>query len=126
MTPKRKTQLELTDALITKLFKGHTSFSEACKQLGLTRQRGYRLFDKWKQTEEARAVDYEWWSLYEKVKADNPEKALECLTRIKHKMIVEKAEIKQEIKEIKLEWNIDSATANQVHTTPETIRVPPE
>lgn len=106
VTPRQQTQQELTDQLIKLVFQGRLNFSEIAKEIGIGRRRAYRLWNKWKQTEEAQMVDWEWWELYKKVKVVNPEKALECLTRIKHKMIVERAEVKQEIREISLKWDM--------------------
>ena len=120
ITPKRKTQIELTDQLIDLLFHGHKTFSQASKELGLTRPRAYRLWNKWKQSTEAQLVDTEWWDLYLKVKQENPEKALECLTRLKYRMITEKHELQATIKAIKLEWKLEPNLANPVHTSPET------
>lgn len=107
-TPRRLSNQQLTDKLIETLFTGKYTFTKAAELTGLKRNRAYRLFRKWKDTEEAHRVDSEWWSLYLQVRKKNPEKALECLTRIKHKLIVEKAEVKQEIREIKLEWNCET------------------
>lgn len=119
-TPKSMTKQDLTDQLIDKLFHGHKTFSQSCKELGLTRNRGYRLWNKWKESEEAQLVDTEWWDLYLTVKQTNPEKALECLTRLKYKMITEKKEVQATIKEIRLEWQIDepSKTSDKVYSSP--------
>lgn len=119
-TPKSLTKQELTDNLIELLFKGHKTFSEACKELGLTRNRGYRLWNAWKESEEARQIDCEWWDLYLTVKQENPDKALECLTRLKYRMITEKKELKATVKEIRLEWQLESNPSNQVQAPPET------
>ena len=134
VTPKRKTQLELTDQLIEALFQGHKTFSQACKDLGLSRPRAYRLWNKWKENQEAQLIDTEWWDLYLTVKQENPDKALECLTRLKYRMITQKAEIKQDItaKQIKIVrmWQPnDPATSTarsnpQIHTVSEASPVP--
>ena len=98
VTPKRKTTQQLTDQLLTLLFKGHITFTEAANQIGITRQRAYRLWNRWKQTEEAQQIDNEWWNLYLTVKDQNPEKALECLTRLKYRLTTEKVEVKENVK----------------------------
>ena len=123
VTPKCQTKQELTDQLVEKLFKGHKTFSQACKELNISRPRGYRLWEAWKQSDEAQLVDCEWWDLYLTVKQDNPEKALECLTRLKYRMTTEKREINKTVKAIKLSWDLDSTAASEISTTPETIRV---
>jgi transposase len=96
------------------------NFSDIAKELGISRKTAYRYWQKWKQTEEAQMVDWEWWELYKKVKVVNPEKALECLTRIKHKMIVERAEVKQEIREISLKWDMpyEPNSSSEVQAAP--------
>jgi hypothetical protein len=123
-TPKRLTNQQLTDQLIEILFTGHSTFSQAATQLGIKRNRAYRLWNRWKDTEEAKQIDLHWWALYLRLKDENPEKALECLTRLKYRMTTEKHELKAELKEIKLEWKLDSNPANPVHTPPEATGVP--
>ncbi len=124
-TPRRQSRQETTDNLIKLVFQGRMNFSDIAKELGISRKTAYRYWNRWKQSEEAQTVDWEWWNLYFKVREVNPEKALECLTRIKHKMIVEKQEIKQDIREIRLEWKLESSkTNNQIHATPEPMDIP--
>lgn len=113
-TPKSIKKHELTDQLLTKLFQGHKTFTQACQDLHLTRNRGYKLWNDWKQTSEAQLVDTEWWELYLRMKTENPEKALECLTRIKHRMTTEKREIQKTIKEIRLNWDVHTNLNNTV------------
>lgn len=92
-TPRHKKNQQLTDELIQTLFTGNYSFSQAAEKVGLKRNRAYRLWNRWKQTEEAQNIDMEWWALYLQLKDKNPEKALECLTRLKYRMTTEKSEV---------------------------------
>ena len=119
-TPRRHSRQEITDELLKLVFQGRMNFSDIAKELGISRKTAYRYWQKWKQTEEAQMVDWEWWELYKKVKVVNPEKALECLTRIKHKMIVERAEVKQEIREISLKWDMpyEPNSSSEVQAAP--------
>ena len=119
VTPCRITKQERIDQLIDHLFNGHLSFAKAAAKVGVTRRQAYRYFNEWKQSHEAQQIDSEWWSLYLRLRDENPEKALECLTRLKYRMITEKHEIKATVKEIKLEWQLESNTTNPVQTTPE-------
>lgn len=120
VTPKRKTVQEKTDQLIEHLFHGHKTFTQAAKEIGVSRKTAWTYFTKWKESSEAQLVDTEWWALYLRLKDENPEKALECLTRLKYRMTTEHREVKAEIKQIKLEWKLDSNAANPVQPTPET------
>jgi len=97
LTPKQQNQQNLTDQMLNLITQGRTNFTNICQQLGISRPTGYKYWQDWKQTEEASLIDWEWWSLYEEVRKKNPEKALECLTRLKHKMITEKLEVKEEV-----------------------------
>lgn len=123
-TPRRQTRQQITDNLIRLIFQGRHNFSEIAKELGVSRKTAYRYWEKWKQTEEAQAVDWEWWNLYNQVRVVNPEKALECLTRIKYRMTTEKLEVQKTVKEIKLAWNVNTNTANTLQPTPETATIP--
>jgi hypothetical protein len=119
-TPRRLSNQQITDQLIETLFTGKYTFSQAAQQVGIKRNRAYRLFNKWKETEEAKQIDMHWWALYLRLKDENPEKALECLTRLKYRMTTEKHEVNATVKAIKLEWKIESNTANPVYPAPET------
>jgi transposase-like protein len=125
-TPRRQSRQEITDNLIRLIFQGRHNFSEIAKELGISRATAWRYWTRWKQTEEAQAVDWEWWNLYNQVRVVNPEKALECLTRIKYRMTTEKLEVQKTIKEIKLAWNVNTNTNDSVHTTPETANLSPQ
>jgi hypothetical protein len=96
-TPKRISRQQKTDNLIKLIFAGHTDFTENAKTLGISRRTVYRYWDRWKQSEEAQQIDSEWWALYNTVKQDNPTKALECMTRIKHRMTTEKLEVNEQV-----------------------------
>jgi AraC-like DNA-binding protein len=124
-TPRRLSNQQITDQLIETLFTGKYTFSQAAERVGIKRNRAYRLFNKWKETEEAKQIDMHWWALYLRLKDENPEKALECLTRLKYRMTTEKREVTKTVKEIRLEWQVEPETPNTVQTTPETIRIPP-
>jgi len=124
-TPRHHSRQEITDNIIKLVFQGKMNFTEIAKDIGISRKTAYRYWNRWKQTEEAQAVDMEWWSLYLKVREANPEKALECLTRIKHKMITDRHEVQATIKEIKLEWKLEpTQTTDKIHSTPVTMDFP--
>lgn len=95
VTPKEQTTQELTDKLVRLVFQGKKNFSEIAHDLGISRPTAYRYWNDWKRTEEASQVDWEWWSLYKRLKRVNPAKALECLTRIKYRLTTEKLEVTQ-------------------------------
>ena len=84
-TPREQEIQERTDEMIRLIFQGRKSFTEIAKDLGVARSTLYADWNRWKQTEEAQQVDWEWWNLYKKLKRVNPSKALECLTRIKYR-----------------------------------------
>ena len=94
VTPHDEQEAHIVDQLVKLLFDG-TTFSDACKQTGISRPRGYRYFNHWKQTEEAYRIDAEWWALFNYLKATNPVKAFDGLTRIKHRMTTEKVDVAQ-------------------------------
>ena len=94
-TPKEQSKQEITDQLIRLVFQGKKNFSEIAQELGIGRTTAYTYWNDWKHTEEAAQVDWEWWSLYRRLKRVNPAKALECLTRIKYRLTTEKLEVTQ-------------------------------
>ena len=121
LTLREQTQQELTDKLIRLVFQGKKNFSEISNDLGISRTTAYKYWNDWKRTEEAQQVDWEWWSLYRRLKRVNPSKALECLTRIKYRLTTEKVELKEEITHIKIvaSWN-NKYNAPQATDTPPT------
>lgn len=119
-TPRHHSRQELTDSIVKLVFQGKMNFSDIAKEVGVSRKTAYNYWNKWKNSEEAQAIDMEWWALYLRVREVNPEKALECLTRLKHKMIIDKQEIKQDIREIRLEWQVERNPSDKVQASPET------
>lgn len=111
-TPRRRTRQEKIDLLIKLIFQGHKSFTQIAREVGVSRRTAYRYWHRWKQTEEAQHVDWEWWALFNKVRDSKPEKALECLTRIKHRMTTEKVEENITVKEKKLQVNVNLEQLN--------------
>ncbi len=103
-TPKQQEIQDRTDALLKLLFQGRKNFTKIAEIIGVSRNQAYEYWRRWKQSEEADQVDWEWWTLYRRLKRVNPTKALECLTRIKYRMTTEKTELKADIREIHLEW----------------------
>jgi transposase-like protein len=116
-TPREQSIQERTDEMVRLIFQGKKNFTEIAQELGVARSTLYDDWNRWKQTEEAKQVDWEWWSLYKRLKRVNPSKALECLTRIKYRLTTEKIEVKEEIKEIKLVWNVNSDPNNPIQPT---------
>jgi len=107
LTPKQAIIQQRTDQMLKLLFQGHMTFTKIAEAIGVERTVAYDYWNAWKKTEEASALDWEWWELYNRVKENNPDKALECLTRLKYKMIVEKIETKTEItSEEKVQLNV--------------------
>ena len=124
-TPKGRSRQQKTDDLLQILFTERITFSRAAEKAGLSRQTAYRYFDRWKQSEEAKLVDVEWWQLFLALKDDNPEKALECLTRLKYRMTTEHSEHTE--RKFIIKWTKDdSNTGNQVQATSEATAVSSE
>jgi hypothetical protein len=119
VTPKRVTIQEKTDQLIDLLFRGHKTFTQAAKEIGVSRKTAWTYFTRWKETSEAQLVDTEWWALYLRLKDDNPEKALECLTRLKYRMTTEKKEIEKTINKT-VNLNVKSMLAEYEHIITQT------
>ena len=105
-TPREQSIQERTDEMVRLIFQGKKNFTEIAKDLRVARSTLYDDWNRWKQTEEAKQVDWEWWSLYKRLKRVNPSKALECLTRIKYRLTTEKIEVKEEIKQISISWTV--------------------
>lgn len=103
LTLAEQQRQERIDKLINILFIDGKGMKYACNQLGISRTTGYEYFRAWQETEESNLIDTEFWLLYQQVKHDNPEKALEILAKIKIRKIAVKAEInlKEEITETK-------------------------
>jgi hypothetical protein len=119
ITPTQQEIQDRTDKMLKLVFQGQKNFTQIAIELGVSRNQAYEYWRRWKDTEEASQVDWEWWNLYRKLKRKNPAKALECLTRIKYRMTTEKMELKAEIKEIRLSWDVpNTRSTDKVQTTP--------
>lgn len=86
LTPKQLARREKLRKLLKALLKENQTFEESCESAGVSRRTGYRLFAKWIESE-GKLVDAEFWSLFFKLRKERPAKALECLTRIKVRML---------------------------------------
>ena len=91
MTPKRTERIHRQNQFLTLLFKGHITFTEAARQVGISRNQAYHWFAKWKQ-QEGYEIDREWWQLYNRLLDESPEKAFEGLTRLKYRMTPQRIE----------------------------------
>jgi len=97
VTPKRIARLQKQNQFLTLLFQGHITFTEAAREIGISRRQAYRWFQKWKLNE-GLEIDREWWQLFNQLLDESPEKAFEGLTRLKYRMTPDKLEVKQEVK----------------------------
>lgn len=114
-TPHQLTRKERTNHLIEGILQGKTICSIA-EEIGVNRRTCIRDFEKWLQTSEQTKLHEEWFILYSKVKQDNPEKALECLTRLIAKTMVQKVEAKTEVTENKtVTYNINNYSEEEKH-----------
>jgi ACT domain-containing protein len=129
LTPAEQQRQDRIDQLITLLFPKHKDMKTACQIIGISRTTGYEYFKTWQEQEESQLVDTEFWSLFRKVKRNDPTKALEILARIKAKKMAIKAEVKVEsthtenvninVKSMLAEYeHIISSTGTQEATVP--------
>jgi transposase-like protein len=117
VTPKRIARQQKQAEFLKLLFQGHITFAEAARQIGIGRRQAYRWFAKWKE-DEGLEIDREWWQLYLRMLDESPEKALECLTRLKYRMTPDKIQFEGKLTQIKV-LIVDHSTSN-IRTSPQT------
>ncbi len=101
LTPAEIERQQRTQQLVMLLMK-KKNMTQACNIVGISRTTGYEYWKTWQETEEATFINTEWWSLYQKVKRQNPYGALKMLTALKLRFHPEKVEIKEEYTEKKM------------------------
>lgn len=117
VTPCKLRRQERIDKMLKMIFDGETDFTKIAEAIGVSRKQAYKYWDIWLQSEEAKQVTVEWWAEYKRLKHQCSPKAFEGITRIKYRMTTEKHELKAEVKEIKLEWKVESNSTDTVPTT---------
>lgn len=96
-TPAEIQRQQRIDQLIQLLFIDGYSFTDACNKLGIGRTTGYEYYKTWKAEQEPLKVDSEFWELLTQVKEDNPEKALDAITKIKLKQTESNVNMKAQV-----------------------------
>jgi len=122
VTPKRIARLEKQNKFLTLLFQGHITFTEAAREIGISRRQAYRWFQKWKLNE-GLEIDREWWQLFNQLLDESPEKAFEGLTRLKYRMTPDRIQLEEKITDIKVV--IVEHTASTVQSASKTTGDPP-
>jgi hypothetical protein len=122
-TPAEIQRQQKIDKLITLLFNDGLSFTNACEKLSIGRTTGYEYWKEWKHSEEPRKVDAKFWELLRQVETDNPEKALDAVTRLKIKLtdtnvnVNAKAEVTEHIEAVNINVDVtpDQLTETEVN-----------
>jgi hypothetical protein len=92
LSPAKLSALERAQKFIDGLAAGKTVIGLA-QELNVSPMTLYRDFDEWMKTNGPAHLQVEWLKLYEQLKLTNPEKALECLTRLLCKVMEKEAKI---------------------------------
>lgn len=120
VTPNKIRRQQRIDKMLTLIYNGQTDFTQIAEEIGVSRKQAYKYWNSWLHSEEAAQVNAEWWAEYKRQKAEGSPKAFDGITRIKYRMTTEKHEVNATVKSIKLEWKVESNTANPVYPSPET------
>jgi len=99
LTPAKIEHEKKLDQFITLLFHDELNMTDTCLKMGISRTTGYEWYHEWKRTQEPQKIDQSFWRLMRIVEADNPEKALDCATRVKIKMTDANVNVKSEVTE---------------------------
>lgn len=115
LTPAKIEHEKKLDQFITLLFHDELNMTDACIKMEISRPTGYEWYHEWKQTQEPQKVDQRFWHLMDIVEEDNPEKALDCATRVKIKLTDSTVNVnaKSEVTE-HIEGHIDVNTTIQL------------
>jgi hypothetical protein len=121
---------ELSDIEQIKIYlKLHLTEAQIATKLNCARETVSRKIGKWMQTPDFDEwLNTVWLELLNDLSIETETKieVFRQLTRLKVAQTTKRSEIKAEIKEIKLEWNLEYNPANTVHTAPKADGVSPE
>lgn len=98
-TPAKEKKEHQKQTLIKLLFHDFNSMTDACRKLGITRETGYVWYREWKTEQEPEKIDKTFWRLMQTVEQDNPEKALDSITKLKIKLTDTNVNVKAEVTE---------------------------
>lgn len=136
LTPAQEKKEQKIEDLATYYFIDDLNFTQACAKVGICRETGYEYMKLWKQKTEPLKVDKKFWQLLAIVEVDNPEKALDAVTKVKLKQTDENVNVKSEVTEhLEANVNLSSITGSlrdyeelikRANPTKETINIQPD